>query len=316
MSYEITQICKIAVTVINSLTILCNILGIYLLKASLLGKSVQTQIILSLSCCDILMSGGSLAVMILDICGHKLVTSKVAQVVWAHSVPSVCITWFNMYYLLTFDRFLACNFPFRYRALALTKKCRIVVGISWAITMILGPTFSILNTTKVKAFYFKYLFVTCDSLFLCLFFVTYGSVFYRKKQSTQNVRRQHADAQNQRFFKLTAAMLAAFLIFETIPSFGSAILAMDNSETRYLFEIIFQLCWHTNLLVDPFIYIFLMPRIRQTAVKKLRSLQDIIRKNSTSALSSNSSTQNISLRAHNHVAQIVKDEEKAESKIR
>ena len=315
MSYGIYQICKIAVTAINCLAILCNIIGIYLLKASRLGKSVQTQIIFNLSCCDIVMSSGSLAVMILDFYGHKLATSKVAQVIWAHLVLSVCITWYNMYNLLTFDRFLGCNFPFRYRALVSTKKCRIIVGISWMMTMILGPTFSILNTMKVSAFCFKYVFVTCDSLFLCLFFVTYASVFYRKKQSTQNARRQHAGAQNQRFFALTAAMLACFLLFETIPTIGSAALTMDDSETRYLIEIVFQLCWNTNLLIDPIIYIFLMPRIRQTALKKLRSLHDIIRKNSTAGLSSNRSTQSISPRTHSHVAYIAKDKENVKSKM-
>ena len=277
MSYETSQFCTIATRVINSLALTVNILGIYLLKASRLGNSVQTQIIRNVSCCDILISAATFIVMTLHSYGHTLGTSKVAQVVWAHRM-GVYHTWFFMFYLLATDRFLGCNLPFRYRAIVTLQKCRGVVGISWMIAVILWLVFSILNTMKIRASYHRYyLWVIGDAIFLFFFIVTYASVLYRKKQSTQKFHKASPRAGNQQFFASTTAILVAFMLLETIPTIGSAI--METLQPQELLQHIFELCWNTNLLVDPLIYIFLMPRVRVTALNKFRSLCSIFRRN-------------------------------------
>ena len=281
---------NIATTVVSSLILIFNIIGIYLLKASGIGTSVQIKIIKNLSICDSLISTGTLIIMILNFYGHPLVTSKVAQVIWAHRT-GVYQTWFGMFYLLTLDRFLGCNFPFRYRSFASPKKCNIILGVNWGIAIMLTPIFSILDTMKIRLYYNKYLWAICDGIFLFIFTITYVSVFFRKKQSTQALRRQHSGPGNQKFFALTAAILTAFMIFETIPTIISSALTSESKENREVFQHVFELCWNTNLLLDPIIYIFFMPRVRNTALKKLRLLC-MLQENRTADLEMNNTTQN------------------------
>ena len=277
MSYETSQFSNIATRVINSLALIVNILGIYMLKASRLGNSVQAQIIMNVSCCDILISAATFIVMTLHSYGHTLGTSKVAQVVWAHRM-GVYHTWFIMFYWIATDRFLGCNLPLRYRAIVTIQKCKSVVGISWMIAAILWLVFSVLDTMKMRASYHRYyLWVIGDAIYLFFFIVTYVSVLYRKKQSTQKFHEASPRAGNQQFFASTTAILLAFLLLETIPTLGSAI--MERLEPQEFLQHIFELCWNTNLLVDPLIYIFLMQRVRVTTLHKFHSLCRIFRRN-------------------------------------
>lgn len=289
MSEENTQFYNIATTVICTLALIFNVLGIYLLKATRLGSSFQRNIIVSLSCCDILISSGTLIIITLQFFGHKLMTSRAAQVVWGLR-EGVYHTWISLFYLLTVDRFLGCNFPLRYRTWTYAKKCRIILGLSWGIAILLGPIFNILDPMQVRVYSNRYLWPIYDGIFLFLFMVTYVSVFYRKKQSIQNLHRTSSGPGNQRFFALTLAMLTAFILFETIPTIVSAAIAMESLKTRDVFQHIFELCWNINYLVDPFIYIFLMPRVRNTAINKLRSLCLMFRKNSAQATASNNTS--------------------------
>lgn len=291
MSTEAIKPFIIAITVIGILALIFNLLGIYLLKASRLDNSFQIKIITNLSICDILILTVSMLDMVLKFNGHALLTSKVAQVVWSFR-ESVYYTWIMMFYLLTIDRFLGCNFPLRYRASMSPKKCTIVLGFSWGIAITLWPTFSILDTIQIQIISYAYLWLIYDGIFLCLFFVTYATVFYRKKKSNQNLGRQYTGLGNQRFFAVTSTMLVAFMLFETIPKIGSACLTMVSLEVGNVLKHIFMLCWGINLLVDPFIYILLLPSVRHTAADKLRSVCNIFRRNRISALARNDTTQN------------------------
>ena len=274
MSTEMMSVPKIVdmvTTAINALALIFNLFGIYLLETSGLRNSFQIQIITNLSACDILISIGNLVSMVLQFNGHKLTTSRMVQGIWALR-EAVYHTWIIMFYLLTLNRFLGCNFPFKYRALASPMKGKIILAVSWGIAIILGPTFVVVDTLTVRVYTNKYLWLVYDGIFLFLFFVTYATVFYRKKRSNKNLRRRSSGQGNQRFFKLTVTMLAAFLLFEIVPTIGSAVLAMINLKIRDVFQYIFELCWSLNLLVDPLIYIYVMPRVRHTAIIKLQSL--------------------------------------------
>ena len=274
MSSKTADIVHIAVGVVSFLALIFNILGIYLLKASRIEDSVQINVIASLSLCDIVISIGTLLLTMLHFFRHPVETSKVAQVVWAFWA-AVYHIWFTMFDLLTIDRFLGCNFPFKYRALATPKKIRFILGITWGLAGILGLTFSIFDTLKIRAFYNSYMWVTFDGIFLYLFFATYTTVFCRKKRINQNLSRQPSEPERRRFFALTAAMLTAFLVFEIIPTIGTASLKLVNAEIHGISQYIFELFWVINILVDPFIYIFFMPRVRRIVASKLRSLRGL-----------------------------------------
>ena len=288
------------------LAFIFNIIGFYLLKSSRLGNSIQIKIIMNLSCCDIFISTTTIIVMALHFNGQPLLTSRAAQVVWAHRT-AVYHTWFGMFYLLTIDRFLGCNFPFRYRALTSPKKCKIILVVSWVIPIILAPIFIVLDTMEVRVYFNKYLWVVYDVTFLLLFLITYSSVFYRKQKSTQKIRLRNTKGPgNQKFFALTAAMLTAFLFLETIPVIVSACITMVSIETRDVFQHVFELCWNSNLLLDPFIYIYLMPRVRHTAFCKLRSLCGM-RSTSQEAVMTRSSTMRNACSTTYHITKDEKD---------
>lgn len=306
MSAETTNIFNVIAMTISILAFIFNIIGIYLVKSSRLGNSIQIKIIMHMSCCDIFISTSTIAVMALHFNGHQLMTSKVTQVIWAHRT-AVYHTWFGLFYLLTVDRFLGCNFPFRYRALTSPKKCNFILGFSWVIPIILGPIFSILDTMEVRVYFNKYLWPVYDGIFLLFFIVTYSSVLYRKQKSTQKLHRRSTKAPgNQKFFALTAAMLIAFLVLETIPVIVSACLTMVSIETRDVFQHVFEVCWNSNHLVDPIIYIYLMPKVRRTAMNKLRILCGMRSNNRDAGMTSSTTMQNTFSKAF-HVTKDEKD---------
>lgn len=272
MSAETMNVPKIfdmITTAISTLALIFNLFGIYLLETSRLRNSFQIQIITNLSTCDVLISTANLISMVLKFNCHELLTSPMVQGIWALR-EGVYHTWIIMFYLLTLNRFFGCTFPLKYRALLSPMKGRIILAVSWGVTIILGPTFVVADTLAVRVISNKYLWLIYDGIFLSLFFVTYATVFYRKRKSNQSFHRQNYAQGNQRFFKMTATMLAAFILFETVPTIGSTALTMTSVKIRDVFQYLFELFWSLNLLVDPIIYIYVMPRVRNAALNVFR----------------------------------------------
>ena len=273
------------------LALILNIIGIYLLKASGLGSTIQIKLIIKISTCDILISTGTLVAITMHILGYTLHESKAAQVTWALGA-GVYNLWFILFYFLTLDRFLGCNFPFKYRNVITPRIFKLIFLPVWGLSTILAVIVAITDTMKVREFYNKYMWLIYDCIFLFLFLTTYVSVFYRKRQSMKIPgRRRSSGFGNQRFLALTGVMLLAFLVFETIPTIGSSALAMVSIKTRDFFQFIFELFWTMNFVVDPIIYVFLLPTVRITAVNKLRSLRDMLGRNRVLAGTANNSAE-------------------------
>ena len=273
----VKQVCNIATSVVSALALTLNACGIYLLKASHIGASNQVKLIMNVSVCDVIISSASLTLMSLDLCGYHLPESGISLAIWA-SRTAVFHAWYCMFYLLTLDRFLGCNFPFKYRAMTGGKTCKITLLIAWMIPVILIPLFCFLDTKAIRIFYNKSMWISLDATFLCLFAITYSSVFYQKKRRNSQFQIKNAGSDNQRFFAVTTAILVAFLFLETIPAVISAILITVDPKRRDMLSHYFELVWNCNLLSDPLIYVFLQRNVRATALSKLRHFFGLVRK--------------------------------------
>ena len=285
ISAEITRPFMNVITAIGILAIIFNVLGIYLLKASHLNNSFHSQVLKHVSICDILIIIASLIDMALKHRCYQVKTSRSAQFVWSFR-ECVYYAWVMMFYLLTLERFFCCSFPSLCQALTSPKKCKRIIIATWVIALFLLPVFAI-NSVKLKAFSERYLWLIYEGTFLFLFFVTYATAFCRKKQSNQNSDRRHAgtgvDPGSQQLSALAAAMLIGFLLFQTVPTIGSACLAKVSKRHGEGFQRLFLFCWVTKLVIDPFIYVFLMPKVRRTATNKLKSLRNRFQRNRISS---------------------------------
>ena len=174
--------CNVLSIVVVVSAILFNAVGIYMLKAAKIGKSNQISIIISLSIADILNCIGFLAQLSVDMSGHQALHSTPGLVIWMIRAV-VYHPWYATFFLLTFDRLLACNFPFKYRSIFGRNTMRNVIIAIWTVTLIPGPIYCFFDMAKIRVFYDVYVWAALDAIFVLLFVATYGSIYYRKKRS-------------------------------------------------------------------------------------------------------------------------------------
>ena len=261
--------CNILSIFVVVAAILFNAFGIYMLKASKIKKSNQIRIIISLSIADILNCIGFIAQLSVDLSGHDALDSKTGLVVWMIRAV-IYHPWYTTFYLLTFDRFLACNFPFKYRSIFGRNTMRNVLIVIWTVTLIPGPIYCFFDMEKIRVFYDVYVWVAFDSVFMILFVVTYVSIYYRKKRSKLQFRHRDTNDDNHRFFLVTTVILVGFIFFAIIPDFTMSLLLSYAEKTSTIAQPGFELWWNINMLIDPLIYVFLQKKVRDTTLGKIR----------------------------------------------
>ena len=269
MDSEAKLACNVLSIVVVVSAILFNAVGLYILNVAKINKSNQIRIIVSLSVADILNCIGFITQLSVDLSGHTALQSKAGLVIWMFRAV-LYHPWYTMFFLLTFDRFLACNFPFKYRSIFVGNAMRnLLIGI-WIITMLPAPIYCFLDMEKIRIVYDVYVWVVLDAIFMFLFAVTYGSIYYRKKRSDLQFRHKDTNDDNHRFFIVTTAILVGFIFFAVVPDFTMSILITYAEETSNAAQPGFELWWNINMLIDPLIYVFLQKKVRDIALAKLR----------------------------------------------
>lgn len=271
--FHTARITNIATCILGILSIVLNAFGIYILHTSSIGGSNQIQLIISLSFSDICISVVTLCMTVLSLIGHSLPGSTTFLYVWSQRA-SMSHAWYSMYFLLTLDRFFGGNFPFKYRAYATKKRLKIILAICWITSLAVGPTFCLpmFDLKKVYIFCNTYLWLSYDTFFLALFIITYTSILYRKIHRDEQFRRANTGSEHQRFFLVTTSLLLAFIVLEVLPSIISSLLSLRNERFHNSATAFIDFAWQLNILVDPIIYIFMQPVVRQTAVERIRHL--------------------------------------------
>lgn len=269
MDREAKLACNVLSTLVAVAAISFNVFGILVLRLSKIGRSNQVSVIISLSVADILNSLGFIAQISVEYAGHATLESSTGLVVWM--VRAVLYhPWYTMYYLLTVDRYLACNFPFKYRSISGKNTMRNILIAIWIVTLIPAPIYCFLDMAKIRVFYDVYVWTVLDSIFTLVFVVAYGTIYYRKKRSNLQFRHKDTNDDNQRFFVVTTVILIGFVFFAIIPDFAMSLLHRFAEEKSIVAHPGFELWWNVNMLIDPLIYVFLQKKFRKTAVTLLR----------------------------------------------
>ena len=154
-----------------------------------------------------------------------------------------------------------------HRSISGKNTMRNLLVFLWIFGLIPAPIYCFLDMEKIRVFYDQFVWVAFDVIFVVLFIVTYGSLFYRKKRSNLQFRHKDTNDDNHRFFIVTTVILIGFVFFATIPDLVLTIPHADNM--IILLSPVFELWWNINMLIDPFIYVFLQPRFRKVALSKI-----------------------------------------------
>lgn len=257
--------CNIISIIVNACSILANAFGIYLLQSSKVGQSNQLSIITSLSCGDILLSLGYMVFLLMSLSGILVYESQAGHVVFLiiellfHPRHATLV-------LLTLDRFLACNFTFKYRSICGRNTMRNVLIATWIVTLSPASIYCFVDFGKIYSVYRDYIYPTMDSIFITIFIVTYGSIYYRKRRSNLQFRQRNANDDYQ-FIKVTLAILVSFILFSVIPNLTLRFLPAD---VVYDIVAIYDLTFSMNMLSDPLIYVFFQKKVRDFAIAKIR----------------------------------------------
>ena len=255
------SIANLISAVISLFAIILNIIGIYILVKSKRPYSNQIKIMLNISLLDILIATFSIGKTILELL--EMQQSNLYLSFWRITTVLFFI-WYMTFYLLMFDRFLSCCFPFWYRTYASVRYIKIILFVYWASLLLLIPILYQIDIGKIKHDISTFAWLVFDVIFICGFIVLYSMIFGLKRRSNKRSRRNAANPDNKRFLGVISAMLVAFLVLEASPTVLMSILnILEKHEASSELMSYFAITWRLNLLADPLIYIFLQPNMRR-----------------------------------------------------
>ena len=186
---------------------------------------------------------------------------------WWPFLAGIYFVWYMMILLLTADRFLGCNFPLKHKLFVRKTFILGAIGIFWSVGLVLAIIGSVFGSGSLRTTVRKYGWPTLDILFLFLFAVTYGSIFYVLVRRRFSLQTNGSSDQNQ-FISTVTVLLVCFLALEAIPSLVNAFV----KPLPDAYEDVLLVLYKVNLICDPLIYIFLQRKVRNFAIGNLRSL--------------------------------------------
>ena len=251
------------------LVIFFNACGVFcLMTLNKDGICNQVMILISHSTCNILLAIFWIGDMLF---AHMNAVKTIWYYRWWPFLASIYLVWYLMIFLLTVDRFIGCNFPIRHKIFIRKRFILAAIGVCWSIGLTLAVIGSFVGSESLRPTVRKYGWPTLDILFLFLFVLTYGSIFFVIARRRFNVQTSRTSHQSQ-FILTVTALLTSFLMLEAIPSLVNAFLKRPH----VTFEKILLTLYKVNLLCDPLIYIFLQRKVRNIAKTKLHSFSTVI----------------------------------------
>lgn len=237
----------IIVLIILVCAILCNIAGLYLL-VTLDKRTPQILILMNLSTIDT-----SLA-----FCWFIFLTgNREMKNVLEIASKGLYVIWYGTIYLLTLDRFVGIIFPIKHKVFVKNRFIMHTIAGFWSVGALLSLVTAFTNPTSILLAFKRYVYTIMDLFFLGLLLISYTSILIRLARRRANNKHQGRQA-GHKFFATVSTILAAFLLFETIPSLLETFLEEKNSA----FESIRTLLYTINLLSDPLVYTLMQPRVR------------------------------------------------------
>ena len=200
-----------------------------------------------------------------------------AHIIWGARAGFYTV-WYLLLYFLTTDRFMACNFALKHRSMATRNNIKITVVTLWMIGLANGLILCF-DFQMFFDVYEKYVWLILDGVLLLIIIVTYSTIFVRKLRRTRvqtfiDIRvlkfKSRRLVGQQQFVKVIGLIVLTFILFEVVPTTVFLFIFKLTKKRSGLVFALIVLSYHTVLLTDPLIYIFLQDRVRKTFMMQLR----------------------------------------------
>ncbi|XP_057291067.1 uncharacterized protein LOC130613745 isoform X2 [Hydractinia symbiolongicarpus] len=235
------SILDVVSSIILTLSVIFNLLGVYLLKQHKSQRNIiQNSILVSMSLSEVLIALVDIVYMIAKFAGLDEETSNIF-VYCEEVVAGLFFTYYTVLFMLTFDRLLAFVLLLKYHSIVTIKRTRCCIVVAWVVGVIIA---------------FPFFFLSPDT-----FFET-----WKRRTVASGV------AGREKMFVVTTIIIATFVLLVVIPDILYAyrfVIHKIGSDTE---ETIIGLCWELNYLCDPCIYIFLQKNIRTILLQKASKL--------------------------------------------
>lgn len=258
----------ITANILQCSSICFNSLGIYLLKKKDPVWTRNGMILANLSIAEIinaiLLLGISVLIRIKQ--ENKLMNEAFQGL--RDLTVFMNMKWYFAMYVMIIDRYLACKYPLRHRALVTKRRIFILCVSLWLFVtfawIIVKVSIGVALTFKT----YSSIWFTLDGIFMLLSLITYGTIFHRMIKSKQLQMQSNNSLQqsnypnratgNKTFYRVVGLVVLTFCAFVITPHLILLLASRNVGTTMY----------SVGFLVDPIIYIF-MRRDLRSELKKL-----------------------------------------------
>ncbi len=287
----------ISVIVVNFISTLLHILGIYLLAAVNRCISYQNILLINLSASEIMFN-----VAYISLRSFTIRYTPMALKLTGSVLIGVNVYFYSVMLAIIIDRFIAVIFPLKHRVIVTKHRIKTVLAIIWitsvvtaatGITLTLALTGHLLSKWDTFMDVLRYFVLSLDISLALAFTVTYGAILVkivRRRQifngghQTDTQRRKTKIFQsNKRFFKVAGSIILTYIIFFLIPDI---VFVFCFAETDV--EVYADILHGCGMISFPLIYIFMQPEIRK--LLRLKFCKNVCTQRSLDAPSAPSAT--------------------------
>ena len=259
-----------AVFIISSVILIPSIIlngsGLYFLLSIAETATNQRVLLVNMSLVELLCATTlfiSRSLVYFDLTKTKLQSSIYAIIYGMH--------WFFYYIyllapvLLVFDRLIGVITPLLYKEYFSKRRAIVSIALTWMLGAFLSVPFLIMNIESWLN-YCPFAGAGIELLVIIIFLCAYSRIGYEIWNRPENIRRSHG---NFKVLKMASLIIVTFVTFVALPEVIVAIMVKMNSnlaseygQTVYCVSIF-------NMVIDPIIYLFGFPSVRENMNKKL-----------------------------------------------
>ena len=254
---------------ILSASALMNAIGLYLLHKDRRRQTNQNLILKFLS-------GNEFFASIVIICRWALIfhgtseESRILQII-SMIMYGIYFNYTSVMLFMTFDRFIASKFPFRFPYILSKRKAKIILLSSVVTCAAIACASLLVDYVRYKFYVNTYAFPVMSTFTTLSIILTYGYIFMKILRQ-RHCRSSHDNApgrrnmDSQRFLKMAAVITMTYMLCYLVPDI---LFAFFYDFLTNLNANIFYITWYCGLLLDPITYIFLQKRLRNRLLEIL-----------------------------------------------
>jgi hypothetical protein len=231
---------------------------------------------------NLILSFLSFAEILIALCGIAFNIDAETSIIWKHpELFDACVTIPNisiyelvlMMYILTVDRMICVVNPLKYKLRMTRTKIKILILISWIISITLGVLRETIPYPGKK--WINVIFTGIGVLYIIVVIVTYSIVIIRVKRSRELFRTTNVNQEIKfkKEFLVPGLIILTLILFYAIPypiyqltPFNPR--TLKEWQTQYIRDRVCEILQVFGLVIDPIIYVFLTKHYRDIIMKK------------------------------------------------